>query len=164
MMDQRIEKAIFAKLNQLSQEGTLATKGYTSPEIIVLDGEGKMQAQTLIGAPTEEAANYLQEYLHLVGASSTIKEACLILDCYAESGQETTLPDILVILHSATKGGYEVGIIEYDARSSPLITKPINWQDHFWSHSLAPLGRQIFSHFATGASLEPAGCCSNRLN
>ena len=147
MMDQKIEKAIFAKLNQLSQEGTLATKGYTSPEIIVLDGEGKVQAQTLIRAPTEEAANYLQEYLHLVGASSIIKEACLVLDCYAESGQGTTLPDIIVILHGAAKGGYEVGIIEYDAQSSPLITKPINWQDRFWSRSMAPLGRKIFSYF-----------------
>lgn len=149
MMDQKIERIIFSKLDQLSREGTLPAKGYAAPEIIVLDQEGKAQVQTLTRASVEEVADYLQEYLRLAKGFSTIKEACLILDCYAEAGQETTLPNIIVILHGAAEGGYQAGIIEYDAQSSPLITKPINWQNRFWTRSMAPLGRQIFNPFAT---------------
>lgn len=149
MMDQRIEKLIVAKLNQLHQEGSLSTRGYTSPEIIVIDTTGKLQVQTLTGAPIEEATNYFREYLQLIGAS-IIKEACLVLDCYAEPGQETTLPDIVVIIHGETDGGYQIGILEYDSHSTPLVTMPINWQNQYWIRSMAPLGREIFSHFELG--------------
>lgn len=144
-MDQRIETAIYTKLNLLSREGTLAIKGYPAPEIIILDAAGRMQTQPLAGAPPEEAANYLHEYLRLLGAFSSIDEVCLILDCYAESGGETILPDVLVILHGCAKCSSKIGIVEYDARSAPVVTKPINWQNSFWRRTMTPLGQEVFN-------------------
>ncbi|GIK42119.1 MAG: hypothetical protein BroJett011_59520 [Chloroflexota bacterium] len=142
-MDERMVSHITDKLGDLAKQGQLRVRGYLSPELLFITESNQLKAQTFAGVPIDEIRDYLKGYLAL--KAQQIREACLVIDCYTEPGQETTLSDVVVIIHCSKDAAYKVGIIEYDSNSNPVIQKPINWQNIYWQKSMLPLARELLA-------------------
>lgn len=77
-----------------------------------------------------------------------IVEQIVGLDTYTLGGQGTTLDSCVIIFHLRRGEPTRIGVLEYSWNGGEPITKPVDWENGYWTTQYAKLAAALTEAFA----------------
>lgn len=99
---------------------------------IAIEKTGKSNLMSFMTTP-EEMLN------EILNRSHELTEYVIGFDSYTKEGQGTTLDSAVIIFHIRRDAPPRIGVFEYSYNNGAPLTRPVNWENEFWTTAYAPL-------------------------